>query len=53
MVSRENVLAGVAVVLSVSLWFGLSRYTSAPDWALWLVLLTVGVVLPIVVRARR
>jgi hypothetical protein len=52
MVSRENALVGASVLLAVVLWYGLTTYTDAPDWALWVVILGVGVLLPMVIRAQ-
>ncbi|WP_255152559.1 hypothetical protein [Halorarius halobius] len=46
MVSRENTIIGVCVVVAVGLWLGLRTLSGVPEWALFAVLVGVGVVLP-------
>jgi predicted PurR-regulated permease PerM len=52
MVSRGTVVTAVSILVAAVLWYWLSSYTEAPDWALWAVLIGVGVLLPSLVRER-
>ncbi|UPW00674.1 hypothetical protein M0R88_00890 [Halorussus gelatinilyticus] len=46
MVSRENEIILVCIVAALPLGFAVASVEGAPDWAAYLVLVAVGVVLP-------